>query len=560
MRILVSQITRMGDVIQTSPLVQAVRARYPEAHITMLVRPMGRIAAERTAGVDDTILYEENSIYRNMSIGDSDRYLSAYREAEAMVHTLRDGNFDKVYNCSHSVASAMLLRAADLPDVVGVDFSDDWRFVLRGPWATFFFATVHAREYTPFNLCDTNRHLDQPADKAMALSFVVNDEDRAAARTILEAAGIVSDEKYVCMQIGASDDNKRWSEARFAALAQYIQREHGYRVILVGVEEEAKYGEAFEQYAPGLAVHLFGKTSLTELAAVVEGGQALITNDTGTMHIAAAVGCPVTLVSVGYVYFRETGPYMPGCVAVEKRATETVRDGWSTAATPEEQQPLPQHVEKAFELTLALHRGERPTPIAATPAWKGVYLHISDRAPDQCIEWYPLIQRPPSEIDVMRLAYRAMWLTHLDGASHPAEHEAMARQIAFWPVDAPRIRNLVEENKPLFAQLHRCAEEGIAATMALLNILDQKQSMVHAREHVSNLVRIDEDIRILGDVHRHLKPLTMSARFYRDNLEGADPLVLAQDTLTIYRSLSEQARHMMEKLEQIALHVETLAP
>ena len=555
MRILVSQITRMGDVIQTSPLVQAVRARHPDAHIAMLVRPMGRIPAERTAGVDEVIVYEENPMYHAMSKGDSDQYLRAYREAEKFVRILQAGQFDKVYNCSHSLASGMLKRAAGLKNVLGVDHTEDWRFVLRGPWATFFFATVHVREYTPFNLCDTNRHLDQPADDPMPLSFVVTDEDRAAARGILEDNGIAPGEEYVCMQIGASDDNKRWSEARFAALAHAIQQKHGYRIVLVGVESEAVYGQQFEQIAPGLAVHLFGKTSLTELAAVVEGAEALVTNDTGTMHVAAAVGCPVTLVSVGYVYFRETGPYRAGCVAVEKRMNEMVRDGWSTALTPEENQPLPQHVEKAFELTLALKNGDASAMIQPSPMWKDVYLHVSDRAPDGCIEWYPLISRPPSEVDIMRVAYRAMWLELLDGKPNPGEEASRAEQMRHWPPDAARIRGIVDTNKPLFAELKQRADEGIATTQQLLDALMSKE-LSRAKELVAELIRTDEAIRILGDIHRHVKPLSMTARFYRDNLEGADAMVLAQDTLTIYRNLSAQAGGMIAKLENIAKHAE----
>lgn len=541
----------MGDVIQTSPLVRALRRKHPGAHITVMVRKMGRVPAERMAEADDVWVYEEDDIYRHLVSDDGDQFLQAYRAAEAYVYKIRDGKFDNVYNCTHTAASAMLIRAAGVPEVVGADYTSDWRFVLRGPWPNFFFAAVYAREYTPFNLCDTNQHFLPERMDPVGLSFSIDETDRKEARDVLQAAGINPAERYICMQIGASDDNKRWSEARYAALAQTISAKYNARIALVGVDSEAIYGERFDRFAPGLAVSLFGKTSLTALAAVLEGADLLVSNDTGTMHVAAAVGCPVVLVSVGYVYYRETGPYLPGCVAVEKRQREMIHEGWSARSTPESQQPEPQHVAHAVDIAMELKRGAAPARIADSPAWKDIYIHTSAWGPDQCLEWYPLIERNPSETDVMRVAYRAMWIEHLDGEPHPNETEAIQRYMDHWPDDAD-IAKVVEHSVPLFKELAARAQEGIAATEELLNLISTPGNYSAARPLVAGLSRIDEAIRILGDVHRHLKPLTTAVRFKRDNLEGADPMVLAQSTMAIYRELESQCACMCEKLKRIA--------
>jgi len=79
MRILVLQLARMGDVVQTSPLVHALRLAHPDAHIAMMVRAMGRAAAERQPELDEVLEYDEDRMFLDIRSRDSDRLLRAYR-------------------------------------------------------------------------------------------------------------------------------------------------------------------------------------------------------------------------------------------------------------------------------------------------------------------------------------------------------------------------------------------------------------------------------------------------------------------------------------------------
>ena len=97
MRILVAQMTRMGDMLQNSTLTRALRQRYPDAHITAMVRPLARAIAERNPDIDDIILYEEDAMFCDLRSRDSDRLLRAYRSAAALVDDLNARQFDIVY-------------------------------------------------------------------------------------------------------------------------------------------------------------------------------------------------------------------------------------------------------------------------------------------------------------------------------------------------------------------------------------------------------------------------------------------------------------------------------
>jgi ADP-heptose:LPS heptosyltransferase len=554
MRILVAQMTRMGDVLQTSTLVRGLRIRHPDAHITAMVRRLGKTIAERNPDINDVIVYDEDAMYLDLRSDDSDRLLRAYEQAVAYVETIRDGNFDVIHNCTHSLASAMLFKLAGASDVVGAHLSDDWQFVIRGRGPNYFFTSVLHREYNDLNLCDLFRHFIKDAPPCRQLVFEVHDEDREAARSILAEHGIGPDDFVACLQLGASDDYKRWPESHFAALAQLLQERRQAGIVLVGVKEEAKLGKVFESHAPGMAVHLFGKTSVPELAALLERANVLVTNDTGTMHIAAAVKCPVVLVSVGYVHFRETGPYGDGHCAIEARRASVGRSDTMKHTADERSAVQPAQVLRAVDLILGREPNGAIPSLEESSALKDVDIHMSRFLTDGCVAWNPVIRRPMSERDYIRIAYRAMWLEFLNAKQDKrAETESIAATLAcFAPSPGGVIYAWHKALCEAFEHMAKLAQRGARTTEQVLDLLQKKGGIARAKERVAEMMQLDEETRVFGEVHPALRPLVAAARFERDNLEGADPVKLAQTTLQIYRDLYARARLTSQKLARVA--------
>src|SRR5690606_11151146 len=102
------------------------------AHITAMVRRMGRVIAEHHPAVDDTLVYDEDELFLDLTANDSQRLLKAYQQTLERVQRLRDGRFDLAFNMTHSIASAMLMKLANIPQVTGAHLSDEWQFLLRG--------------------------------------------------------------------------------------------------------------------------------------------------------------------------------------------------------------------------------------------------------------------------------------------------------------------------------------------------------------------------------------------------------------------------------------------
>jgi len=560
MRILVLQTTRMGDVLQTTPLIRGLRLNHPDAHIAVMVRKMGKTIAERNPDIDEVLVYDEDDVFRDLRSGDSDRFLRAYRESDEFIQRIRGGRFDVAYNCTHSLASAMLLTIAGIPNVVGAHLSDDWQFVLRGPWTNYFFTSVFAREYNDLNLCDITRRFveNAPADPRLVLD--VRDEDREFVDGLLAENGVGPDDFVACFQLGASEQNKRWSESHFAALGRMLSERLNARIFLVGVKEEEPLGRAFEEQAPGLAVHLYGKTSIPQVAALLERSRLLVTNDTGTMHIAAAVGCPLVLVSVGHVHFRETGPYGEGHCAIEYRRQSLGRADGVHGGLEERTSILPEQVYRAVELTLESQKGDTPhksrgafQPSQTLQELETVDLHITRFAKDGCLQWYPLLQRPLARSDFIRIAYRLMWLDYLGAQRHPAVERESLEELARWyqPPEDGAAGVWKEELAAMFVELAGMAGEGIADTQRLLDLVQQspppKGTAQKAERLIRNLSTLDERMRLCGEMNPPCRPLVLISRYERDNLEGADPAILYQRSFQIYQDCKNRAELFVKK-------------
>ena len=550
MRILILQLTRMGDVLQTSPLTRELRRLHPDAHITMMVRSMGRGVAERNPFIDAILVYDEAVMYADLQSGDSERLHKAYQTAERYAGQIRDGAFDLIINCTHSIGSAMLLALSGVKHVVGAHLSEDWQLVLRGPWVNYFFTSVFDRHYNDLNLCDIVRSFGGEAVAPSSLALRVDAADRDVAREVMREAGIDSPSFLVAMQLGASQDNKRWPVSHFAALARALKQRYNATIVLVGVKEEQRFGDEFESMAPGLATRLFGKTSIPQLAAILEQARVLVTNDTGTMHVAAAMKCPVVLVSVGFVHFRETGPYGEGHLAVERR-----REHVGAALIDPGAQDLytaisPELVEQVVVYSVG---EERESAIdVGSPLWSHADVYRSAFAPDGCLEWYPLLRRPVDERAVLLIAYRSMWLHVLRETYDAArEGESVCAMLACFDCgDVAAIVPVIDAAREAFAGLCALSQRGVVESESLVSALERR-AIDEARQLVASLVRLDESIRVYGEVHLATKSLVLIARYERENLEGENPMGLAQTTLGIYRGLGERAGRMMEKLDCI---------
>ncbi len=289
-RILVRQVNWVGDAVLTLPALVALAHRFPQAEITLLVKPWVRGIFAGQAAVDRILEYRSGDAHRGIT--------GRWRLARA----LRAEQFDLAVMLPNSLDAALVPWLAAIPLRVGRP-TDCRSWLLTHPVA---------EGPVPPGRHQVERYLDIVrafgGDGEASPRLVATAEARQRGGQLLEDHGIAPGDLVVAVNPGSIYGSaKRWPVERFAAVADGLADRSGVRIALIGSEREHPILERVAAEMRRPVVKLGGRTDLGTLVGVLERASLLLTNDTGAMHIAAALGTPVLAV-FGPTDVRTTGP------------------------------------------------------------------------------------------------------------------------------------------------------------------------------------------------------------------------------------------------------------
>ena len=326
-RILVRGVNWLGDAVMTTPALMRLREKFPAAHITMLTHEKLRDVYLHHPSLDETITFSKDE------------------GLFALGRRLRAGKFDLALVLPNSPRSAMEVWLARIPRRVG----GEW------PWRNWFLtdaiptragavkmhkrteAEVHkliseASSPLASRLSPSSHHLHQylhlvaalGADgSAMPPMLAVTEDEITAAKKKFGLENISA--PIFALNPGAEyGPAKRWPAEKFIAAAREIQTRTNCHWLILGGKADIQTSEtiasAIGNRQPAATVrehggsaigNVAGRTSLRELMALLKLSRVLLTNDTGPMHVAAALGTPV-VVPFGSTSPELTGPGLPG--------------------------------------------------------------------------------------------------------------------------------------------------------------------------------------------------------------------------------------------------------
>lgn len=320
-RILVLGYRHLGDALFLTPMLRALKRRFPRAYLAVTAHGAGAAALEHNPHVD--------RVWRPAGRG--------IRGKLPLVPALRRERFDAGVMAQHSLPNALLLRLLGCRVRAGMATQG------CGPLLTHAVGPPHGG--APWHEAD--RYLALAATLGaigddVGLEFRSSDADRAEAATTLGRLGLagrVSSSHtgrppLVALFPGSSPEwtFKRWPADRFAALGGRLVDGRGCRVLVVGGRDDLS---AMREVSANLAApHAMDDApgSLGRFAALVAECDVLVTNDSGPMHLATAVGTRVVDLA-GPSDPRRTGPYGPGHVVVQKVPPGSPK-AWAAAADP----------------------------------------------------------------------------------------------------------------------------------------------------------------------------------------------------------------------------------
>ena len=344
-RILVRGVNWLGDAVMATPALLRLREHFPDALIALLTPEKLRGLWHHHPAIDEVITFKSDEgplrVARKVQVmmwPDAEgkpTVAAAAKRAAGAIHPLQRGAFDLALVLPNSPRSALEAWLARVPCRVGY----------ARPWRNFFLTTAvlsrpdaghmrkrsvnEIRELISGNSAESLSRFTFPVSAHQVHDYlhlvaalganpdplptqlvVTPGEIKAAAQKFNLTDQFTNNRPLFGLNPGAEyGPAKRWPAQRFIVAAREIQKRTNCLWLIFGGKGDALLaGEIESAIAAGksTAINLAGKTSLRELCAVIKHCRVLLTNDTGPMHIAAALGTPVV------VPFGSTSPELTG--------------------------------------------------------------------------------------------------------------------------------------------------------------------------------------------------------------------------------------------------------
>ena len=289
-RILIIKPSSLGDVVNALPTLAALRDRFPKAYIAWFVKRQWAGLLERAEGLDAVWPVEPT--------------LTGW--LREILH-LRTSGFDLVVDLQGLLRSGMTARLTGCPARIGFANAREgspWFYTHRVPVPT---PDMHAVDR--YLLVASSLGAVPRGSPEFRLHAQPGDGEEIAG--LLGRHGVKAGTAWIAMNVSARWPTKRWPPEFFAATADRIQTEGLGSVVLLGGPEDQELARAVKERMRTVPIDLTGVTTPGLLPALLGAATLLLTNDSGPMHVAVAVGTPVVAL-FGPTSAIRTGPYGAG--------------------------------------------------------------------------------------------------------------------------------------------------------------------------------------------------------------------------------------------------------
>ena len=300
--ILIRATNWLGDAVMITPAIARIRESFPKARITLLANPLVGQLFQGSPWVDRVMVFDRKRTHAGV--------MGRWR----LAREVRREAFDAAIIFPNSFDAAFVPWLAGIPVRVG-KVSDGRGLLLTGRYRPQEqVPPCHEVEY----YLDLVRHFGITGQATAPRLFTTPEEDRAAAE-FLAGHGIGADDILLGINPGAAYGSaKRWYPARFAQVAQELAQAWGARVVIFGGPDETEIAADIEAgLGPEQCLNVAGRTSVRQLLALIKRCNFFVTNDSGPMHMAAALGVPLVAI-FGSTDHSTTSPYTEQALIVRK--------------------------------------------------------------------------------------------------------------------------------------------------------------------------------------------------------------------------------------------------
>ena len=295
----------IGDAVISLPALEALRAQYPSAEITVVAKPWVSELYDRHPAVDRQLVYDAAGEHRGPS---------GFRK---LVGAIRSEGFGAAILFQNALQAAWMAWRAGIPQRIG--YARDARSPLLTEAVEVPAASAYGHQaYYYLQLLFRVGLIDKPGT-VRKIRLAITPSEKAWAAKHLESLGLRGPRFLVGLNPGASfGPAKRWLPESFADLTDRLIGALHADAVLFGSAEERPLAEEIARAMEHTPTVVAGDTTLRAFMALLSQCRLIISNDSGPMHLAAALGLPVVAV-FGSTDERATGPLSPRARIVKKR-------------------------------------------------------------------------------------------------------------------------------------------------------------------------------------------------------------------------------------------------
>ncbi len=517
-KILVLHLSRMGDLVQSAPFLTALKNSPDKPEIHLLVEKAFAPVTKLLPNHDVVHEISLDEILPPLHETAQINSLDLFHLFDEKVRVLRKEKFHEVWNLTHTRPSMMLTHLLGGDNGRGVTVDGRGFQLVRSPWLRYFFATNLARPFCQFNLVDIYAQCAGPATERRAIAL---NPERAAeeyAEALFSQRGLEA-RKPIAMQLGAAHSSKRWPVEHFRQLAELVWRKLGRNIVLLGHANEKELARSLHE-KPGV-ISLIGQTTIPQLFSVLRRCSVLVSNDTGTMHLAAGAGVPVLAITLGTALGSETAPYGEGHIVVEPDLSCFPCSYLRPCRTMRCHEAI--RVDTIFEVLQWMLDQSKPL----RNHFSGARVYETGTNPlDQMLELSPLAPSEPSLRDQLHGIARPLWrkILGMDATTAPSPKLE-------WSPEVSHLKSLTERALPLVRRA--LAElEGMGALCKTRPLPKE-----HLWRSTQTLAQIDTPLEATLDAHALLRSFWNFAALTKASMEDSALEIQVRETQHAYQDL-----------------------
>lgn len=276
MRILVTRTDRIGDFVLSTPIFKALREKYPEAWIAGLTFSTHRELIEGNPYLDEFVLYDK-----------ADREKSWWGNFQ-FSRLLARKKFDVVIHLHATNRMHLVTWLAGIPKRIGWSRRAAWTLTENYPYVK-----ARGEKHEAFYNFELLRSLGITPPQNLETFVPTTSKQLLSTEELLTQKGLEKDKPWVIFNPSASDVSKMWPLDKFCTVANELAQNYDVHLVVIGSKKDSAHVQKFLQGVSEPVCNLGGLLSLGMLGVLLKKSALLISNDSGPVHVAQAVGTSV---------------------------------------------------------------------------------------------------------------------------------------------------------------------------------------------------------------------------------------------------------------------------